>query len=118
MKFDGMPINYSSQFCGNPALSPLDEIEDRVEIEDFLISSGHGIYIPEIFTQRFTIKGNVPQWAWDTCKKGPDAKDYWEAWWEILDTWEFFEYHGEDYTIRYFLNQKENLCLMREIIND
>lgn len=95
------------------------------EIDDFLISSGYGIYIPQMFAELFEKRDEIPDWAWETCKKGPISKDdsgtdnydYWDAWSEILDKWEYFSYEGYGCTYRYFLDASEDLCLMRQFID-
>lgn len=121
MKFDGTPAIYDAPFNSALSLSPPDETEDDVKIEDFLISSGFGIYIPQIFTERFEKQDCVSDWAWETCKKGPpedkENYDYDEAWAEILDTYEYFCYEGNGCTFRYFLQHEEDLCLIRQFIS-
>jgi len=95
------------------------------EVEDFLISSGFGIYIPQMFTEQFEKRDEIPDWAWETCKKGPinkddsgtDNYDYWDAWTEILDKWEYFCYEGYGCTYRYFLEQDGDLRLMRQFVS-
>lgn len=95
------------------------------EVEDFLISSGFGIYIPQMFAERFEKRDKISDEAWEVCKKGPDSKDdsygknydYWDAWTEILDKWEYFRYEGYGCTYRYFLQHDGDLCLMRQFIS-
>jgi hypothetical protein len=99
--------------------------DETVQVEEFLISSGHGIYIPQMFAELFSKRNEVPDWAWDTCKKGPinkddsgtDNYDYWDAWSEILDKWDYEDYDGCGNKFRYFLDASEDLCLMRQFID-
>ena len=100
--------------------------DETVQVEEFLISSGHGIYIPQMFAELFSKRNEVPDWAWDTCKKGPinkddsgtDNYDYWDAWSEILDKWDYEDYDGCGNKFRYFLDaSKKDLCLMRQFID-
>ena len=95
------------------------------EVESFLIGSGYGIYIPQMFTEQFEKRDEVPDSIWEICKKGPineddsgtENYDYWDAWIEILDKWEYFCYEGYGCTYRYFLQHDGDLCLMRQFIN-
>ncbi|MGA1645960.1 MAG: hypothetical protein ACO4AV_13385 [bacterium] len=120
MKFDGTPIRYDAPFSSPLNLDPPEHFEPEPEVEDFLISSGHGIFIPQIFTT-ISEQRNASNWAWQACKKGPpeqDASDkekeaYDEAWAEILDTWEYEHYDANGCIYRYFLDQDEDLRLMR-----
>ena len=53
---------------------------------DLVIDGYHGIYIPQIFAQRF------PEWLDDEEREillaGPEHEDYWETWDEVT-SWEF-----------------------------
>lgn len=121
MNFDGTPIRYDAPFRTALPLSPPDEIEDDTKIEEVLISSGYGIYIPQMFVERFEKLECVSDWAWNTCKKGPsiykENTDYEDAWSEILDNYQYFRYEGYGCTYRYFLEHEEDLCLMRQFIS-
>lgn len=121
MNFDGTPVRYDAPFRTALPLSPPDEIEDDTKVEEVLIGSGYGIYIPQMFVERFQKLDCVSDWAWETCKKGPpknkDDYDYYEAWAEILDNYQYFSYEGYGCTYRYFLQHEEDLCLMRQFIS-
>lgn len=119
---------YDTKIVDPRPLSPPDEKEDDTCIDDFLISGAHGIYIAQIFTERFEIQGDVSKEAWETCKKGPFSADdsdernydYLDAWTEILDTWGYLSYEGCGNTFKYFLEQQEtdgDLCLMRQFVD-
>lgn len=125
MKFDGAPVQYDTPFHSPGIGCPMEEHDEDIKIEEILISSGYGIYIPQMFTELFEKKDEVPQLAWNTCKKGPDSEDdsygknydYWDAWTEILDRWEYFSYEGNGCTYKYFLQHDGDLCLMRQFIS-
>ena len=121
MNFDGTPIRYDALFRTALPLSPPDEIEDDTKIEEILISSGFGKYIPQMFVERYQKQDCVSDSAWETCKKGPPGEeenyDYEEAWAEILDNYQYFSYEGNGCTYRYFLKHEEDLCLMRQFIS-
>ena len=52
-----------------------------------MISDAHGVYIPQVFTQKYdrSAWGQISDWAWETCAAGPDAEGYWDAWTELMD---------------------------------
>ena len=55
---------------------------------NILLSDARGVYIPRDFVTTFTpaVWGLDPKsWAVETCKAGPDAEGYWDAWVEILE---------------------------------
>lgn len=119
LKFDGIPPSYEKS-CGGPPLSPPDEIEENTERVEVVVSSGFGIYIPQVFVESNEKKGNISDENWRICLNGPPSDkencSYEEAWMEILDNWEYFEYSGENCTFRYFLEHDEDLWLVRQIL--
>lgn len=119
MNFYGTPTKYDTHKLVPTITDPIEFNENEAEVEETLISSGFGIYIPQMFTDLFEKEESVSQLAWDTCKKGPseENEDYWSAWAEILDTWEYFRNEGHGCSYRYFLSQDEGLCLMRQFID-
>lgn len=99
---------------------PIEESE-TICIEERLICSAHGIFIPKFFAQSIKRPDYVPEWAWENCLNGPevfeDQADYWDAWSEILDTFQYEKFGPGGSTERYFLDYDDgDLCLMREIV--
>lgn len=104
---------------GRPS-APIEERE-YIFIQEVLLKSSHGIFIPQFFTQQVKKLECVPDWAWNNCNKGPDAfedsYEYWDSWTEILEKFEYVGESGSGATCRYFLDYEDgDLCLMREII--
>ena len=99
--------------------APYEEPE-TIFVDEVLVSSAHGIHIPQIFTEQNKQLGSVPDWAWNTCNAGPDSTDdhcYWDAWSAILDAYEFRRSGPCGCTERCFLDYKQgDLVLMYEII--
>jgi hypothetical protein len=108
-----------SDIYGRPS-APIEEPE-TIFVEEVLLCSAHGVFIPKFFTQSIKRPDYVPEWAWENCLKGPgafeDQADYWDSWSEILDTFEYRKTGPGGSTERYFLDYEEgDLCLMREIV--
>lgn len=105
---------------GRPS-DPPEEIE-TIFVDDVLVRSAHGIFIPQVFTQQVEKLSCVPDWAWENCLKGPEAfedqADYWDSWSEILDTFEYRRTGPGGSTQRCFLDYENggDLCLMYEIV--
>ncbi len=51
-----------------------------------LVDSHHGVYLPQVFVEQFSIKepDAVDEEALAVLKEGPDNELYWEAWDAIL----------------------------------
>lgn len=114
-----------SDIYGRPS-APFEEPE-TVFVEEVLVKCCHGIFIPKFFTQSIKRPDYVPEWAWKICLAGPQKfedrvadlaqVDYWDAWSEILDTFQYEKTGPGGSTERYFLGYEEgDLCLMREIV--
>jgi hypothetical protein len=108
-----------SDIYGRPS-APTEEHE-TIFVEEVICGSAWGSFIPQYFVNNTEKLSCVPDWAWDTCKNGPilnkDAADYWDAWSEILETFEYKKTGPGGSTERYFLDYEEgDLCLMREIL--
>jgi hypothetical protein len=108
-----------SDIYGRPS-APIEEPE-TIFVEEVLLCSAHGVFIPKFFTQSIKRPDYVPEWAWENCLKGPgafeDQADYWDSWSEILDTFQYEKTGPGGSTERYFLDYEEgDLCLMREIV--
>ena len=58
-------------------------IDSNISIE---ISEGHGIYIPQFFRDHFQ-QCNIQQYDWDALLE-PEGEWYWDAWNQVLDTYE------------------------------
>lgn len=110
----------------NKLTDPIEEPE-TIFLEEVLLNSTHGIFIPKFFTQSIKRPDCVPEWAWETCLAGPQKfedkvadlaqVDYWDAWSEILDTFQYEKSGPGGSTERYFLDYENgDLCLMREIV--
>mgnify|MGYP001070940851 CR=1 FL=1 len=54
---------------------------------DCIISDGFGVYIPQMFTERFEQR-NISDEDWQIAASGPDHEWYWEAWDTIQQDWE------------------------------
>ena len=49
-----------------------------------LVSDHHGIYIPQVFAEKFNWSGsNIDDL--ETIEKGPEAEWYWEAWENVIN---------------------------------
>jgi hypothetical protein len=117
--FPNLPVLLMSDRYGRP-LHPPEECE-TIFIEKRLVSSAHGIFIPQIFVAQTKKLDRVPSWAWKNCREGPSAlsgqDDYFDSWSEILDTYEYTSTGVGGSVERYFLDYDEgDLCLMREIV--
>lgn len=74
MKFDGAPIQYDTPFHSPGISCPMEEHDEDIKIEEILISSGYGIYIPQMFTELFEKKMKCPSRPGIPAKKAPTAK--------------------------------------------
>ncbi|NCX55739.1 MAG: hypothetical protein EBW87_00860 [Burkholderiaceae bacterium] len=101
-----------SQLIDPRPLEPPDDFVD--EACHLVVSSSLGIYVPQYFTENNERTKDVSEWAWDTCKLGPEQEFYWEAWELILSNYEFFEHGPDDLTYRYSLQHHEDLFLICE----
>lgn len=121
-------MNYDTMIVDPRPLSPPDEPEDCVQVDEVLISGSFGIFIPQMFVQKYERFGDVPESAWEICSRGPienaesdqENYDYYDAWTEILDNWNYLSYEGCGNTYKYFLEQSDDngdLCLMRQFID-
>jgi len=77
------------------------EGEDESLFDSLLIVDGyHGIYVPQIFCERFEKTDKVSQEGWDICLSGPyvefeidrhfgrrPQEHYWDSWEIILNEW-------------------------------
>ena len=52
-----------------------------------IVDDYHGIYVPQIFCERFEKTDKVSQEDWDICLSGPDHEHYWDSWETILNEW-------------------------------
>ena len=55
-----------------------------------MISDSHGVYVPQVFAEKYdrSVWGPISDWAWENIELGPDhenSQSYWDAWQEILD---------------------------------
>jgi hypothetical protein len=108
-----------SDIYGRPS-DPIEELE-AIFVEEVICGSAWGSFIPQYFVNNTEKLDRVPDWAWNTCKVGPilneSESDYWDAWTEIFDTYEYEKTGPGGSTERYFLGYEEgDLCLMREIV--
>lgn len=72
-----------------------------------MISDAHGVYIPQVFTQKYERDawGTIDDWSWEACAAGPDADGYWDAWTAILDNASHVDENGN----LWFLHQDGDL---------
>lgn len=121
-------MNYDTPIIDPRPLSPPDEPEDFTQVDEVLINGSFGIFIPQMFVQKHERLGDVSEYAWERCWRGPnsDAKsdeenyDYYDAWSEVLDNWNYLSYEGCGNTYKYFLDQSDgngDLYLMRQLID-
>jgi len=71
-----------------------------------LLSDAHGVYIPQAFARQFEQK-NVKDEDWKIILSGPDEEHYWEAWEEVIQTWEDGEKRIHQSGDLYLFDQKE-----------
>lgn len=67
------------------------------DIYTIAVSDGFGVYIPQIFCQRYEKTDSISEEDWNCCLKGPHWDDengnftvnehYDEAWTNVLDNW-------------------------------
>lgn len=58
---------------------------------EFLLDSGHGIHLPEVFAERF----NLQEWGIDTLTDlDSNDENYWDTWDDILTNAEYLDSHG------------------------
>ena len=105
----------------DPRPSAPPEEPETIFVDEVLVSSAHGIHIPQLFTQKAEKLNSVPDWAWSNCNAGPDSfedqADYLDSWSEILYTYEFTRSGPCGRTERCFLDYEQgDLVLMYEII--
>lgn len=74
--------------------STASELDDFCQFEEtelfdscLIVDDHHGIYVPQVFCQRYKKTDKVSQEDWDICLSGPDHEFYWESWEIILDNW-------------------------------
>lgn len=79
-----------------------------------VVRSSHGIYVPQYFVEHNKKTEDVSDWAWETCKRGPDDDFYWEAWTSILNNYELVDQGPNGLICRYRLQQEEDLFLVSE----
>lgn len=82
---------------------------DDYTVHEVLIDSHHGIYVPQIFAERYDaneyhLYGIDPEDI-DILLEGPDHEDYWEAWNNVLN--DAFSEDGRKY-----LHQEGDLFLI------
>jgi hypothetical protein len=108
----------------NPQMSPDRNWEDHhLEGEDpsrfesiLIVDDHHGIYVPQVFCERYEKTEDVPQEDWDICLSGPDHEYYWDSWEIILDNWGFQESDDAGNKWRIALYQEGCLFQARQII--
>jgi hypothetical protein len=68
-------------------------LDDRDPNEKTLIVSGsHGDCVPQVFCRGRKKIDKAPQADWDICRAGPEHEDYWVAWSEVLNSYDYEEY--------------------------
>lgn len=99
---------------------PLDPPCDFEEVEEFdsacIVDGHHGIYVPQLFCQRYEIAGDISREDWGICLAGPDHENYWEAWDEILSCWRAEETDGMGNVFEVFLQHDQDLFQCRRFI--
>ena len=70
---------------------------------ELLISDASGVYIPQRFVNECLDPSmgriiGVSDWAREQCEAGPDSEHYWEAWDDILRSFEWWA-HGACHTL-------------------
>lgn len=89
-------------------LDPPEYWDEEENIETtFIVDSHHGIYIPQIFCQSYEKVDNVCQEDWDICLSGPDHEWYWDAWSEILNSWNYKESDALGSIFEVFIDQQD-----------
>jgi hypothetical protein len=90
-------MNYNAQINMITDPRPLDPpeywLDDRDPVEKTLIVSGsHGDRVPQVFCRGREKIDSVAQEDWKICRSGPEREGYWDAWSEVLNSWEYEEY--------------------------
>lgn len=52
-----------------------------------IVDDHHGIYVPQVFCERYEKTDKVSQEDWEICLSGPDHELYWDSWEIILNEW-------------------------------
>jgi len=71
-----------------PSFYEEEHPEDELE---HIVDDCRGIYIPQFFCQNYEKTEGVDNEDWEICLSGPDHEHYWEAWDNILSSWETTE---------------------------
>ena len=116
---EGNPV--SPVFCGEDSYrqtcddcgESLDGTSDEPE-QHCIVDGQFGIYVPTRFAFKFRHNQaycvlNVTPADWDELEKGPECKDYWELWDEIIQAAEIID---NETGRHYYLEQDEDLFLV------
>lgn len=98
-------------------IDPPEYWDDEEDIDrECIVNDAHGIYIPQVFCERYKKLDCVTQEDWDICLSGPEHDLYWDAWNEILNDWRFEEADAMGNVFEIFLDQDGDLFQCRRFI--
>jgi hypothetical protein len=97
-------------------------LDDRDPVEKTLIVSGsHGDCVPQVFCRGREKIDSVDREDWEICRSGPEREGYWDAWSEVLNSWEYEEYDYSYSLFKVYLEydyKSNNLYECREFIRN
>ncbi len=119
-------MSYNAQLDTITDTRPLDPpeywLDDRDPVEKTLIVSGsHGDRVPQVFCWEREKIEIVDREDWEICRSGPEHEGYWDAWGEVLNSWEYEEYDYSYSLFKVYLEydyKSKNLYECREFIRN
>ena len=72
---------------------------------ELLLNDSHGIHVPQMFAEEYFGFDGVDQSDMEICRAGPEHKNYWDAWENILQ----HAYSIDKYNREWFLFHDGNL---------